>query len=109
MSQKKKRPADPQIIVVLRAFAGAYLLYLAWSLRGAAFSDGIGFLLAMILFALAGAALLFFSVRQLLRGNFLYSWQSPEDLNEEDAEGQNPGGEPMGDAEKAEEEDGSQS
>ena len=98
MNQKKKRPADPQIIVVLRALGGAYLLYLAWSLREAAFSEGIVFLLAMVLFALAGAPLLFFSVRQLLRGDFLYSWQSQEDVQEEAAE----------DAEEAEAEDASQ-
>lgn len=105
MNQKKKRPADPQIIVVLRALGGAYLLYLAWGLREAAFSEGIGFLLAMVLFALAGAVLLIFSVRQLCRGDFLYSWQSPEDLDEEKAEDKGPGGEPKGDAAEAEEED----
>ena len=98
----KKRPTDPQIIVVLRGMGGAYLLYLAWSLREAAFSEGIGFLLAMVLFALAGAALLFFSIRQLIRKDFLYSWQSPEDFDdEEEAEGE--GEEPMEDAENAEE------
>lgn len=91
MNQKKKRPTDPQIIVVLRALGGAYLLYLAWGLREAAFSEGILFLLAMVFFALAGAVLLFFSVRQLYRRDFLYSWQSPEDFDEEEAEAEDPG------------------
>ena len=65
---------------------GAYLLYLAWSLREAAFSESIFFLLAMVLFALAGAALLFFSVRQLYHGDFLYPGQTPEDFDEEETE-----------------------
>lgn len=91
MNLQKKRPTDPQIIVVLRAIGGAYLLYLAWGLRKAAFSEGIGYLLAMVLFALVGAALLFFSARQLYRRDFLYPWQSPEDFDEEDpAEGDGP-------------------
>ena len=104
MNQKKKRPADPQMIVVLRALGGAYLLYLAWDLRKAAFSEGTGFLLAMVLFALTGAPLLFFSVRQLLRKDFLYSWQSPEDLEGEEAEDADSGEE----AEEAEEGDAPQ-
>ena len=86
MNRKKKRPTDPQLIVVLRAVGGAYLLYLAWGLREAAFSEGIWFLLAMVLFALAGAALLFFSVRQLYRGDFLYPGQSPDPPDGEDTE-----------------------
>ena len=86
MAQKKKHPTDPQIIVILRAVGGAYLLYLAWGLREAAFSGNLLFLLAMAVFALAGAALLFFSVRQLYRRDFLYPGQRPEDFDEEDGE-----------------------
>ena len=89
MSQKKKRPTDPQIIVVLRAVGGAYLLYLAWGLREAAFSEGIWFLLVMVLFAVAGVALLFFSIRQLYRRDFLYPGQSPEESGGEDAQEEN--------------------
>ena len=86
MAQKKKHPTDPQFIVVLRAVGGAYLLYLAWGLREAAFAGHILYLLAMAVFALVGAALLFFSVRQLYRRDFLYPGQSPEDFDEEDGE-----------------------
>ena len=86
MDPKKKHPTDPQIIVVLRAVGGAYLLYLAWGLREAAFSGRLLYLLAMAVFALAGAALLFFSVRQLYRRDFLYPGQRPEDFDEEDGE-----------------------
>ena len=79
MDQEKKKPRDPQIMPVLRAVVGAYLLYLAWGLREAAFSgEGVVYLLFMIVFALAGAALLFFSVRQSYR-NFSYPEPSSEE------------------------------
>ena len=87
MNQEKKRPTDPQIKVVLRAIVGAYLLYLAWGLREAVLSgEGLVSLLFMVVFALAGAALLFFSVRQLYRRDFLYPGQSPEDFDREEEE-----------------------
>ena len=80
MDPEKKKPTDPQLIVVLRAIGGGYLLYLAWSLREAALSgENPVYLLFTIIFALVGAALLFFSVRQLYRRDFLYPGQSPED------------------------------
>lgn len=79
MDQKKKPSKDPQIIVLLRAIGGAYLLYLAWGLRDADFSGkGIVFLIALIVFAVVGAALLIFSVRQLIRGDYLRPGQSPD-------------------------------
>ncbi len=87
MDQKKKHPTDPQIIVVLRAVGGAYLLYLAWGLRQAALSSPL-YLLAAVAFALVGAALLFFSVRQLYRRDFLYPGQSPEDFDEDVPDGE---------------------
>lgn len=87
MDQEKKKTANPQVSAVLRAVVGAYLLYLAWGLREAAFSgEGIVYLLFMIVFALAGAALLFFSVRQLYREGLLFPGQSPEEPNEEGEE-----------------------
>ena len=85
MNQQPKKPTDPQVIVVLRVIGGAYLLYLAWGLREAAFSGrGIVYPLAMVIFAVAGALLLFFSVRKLYRRDFLYPWQTPEDFEDED-------------------------
>lgn len=87
MDQEKKKSADPQITLVLRAAVGAYLLYLAWGLREAAFSgESTVSLLFMIVFALAGTALLVFSVRRLWQ-NFSYPEQSPDDPDgEEDSE-----------------------
>ena len=88
MDQEKKKPTDPQIIVVLRAAVGAYLLYLAWGLREAAFSgESPVSLLFMIVFVLAGVALLFFSVRQLYRRDFLYPWQSQKKSDGKDEKG----------------------
>ena len=69
MDQRPKSPSDPQILVLLRAVVGAYLLYLAWDLHNSA--RGVLYLLCMAVFALAGTALLFFSVRKLLRGDYL--------------------------------------
>ena len=45
------------------------MLYLAWGLREAAFSEEKYFLylLPMVVFALVGAVLLFFSIRRLFR------------------------------------------
>lgn len=72
MSQKKKPPKDLQLVVMLRAAGGAYLLYLAWGLREADFSgSGILYLLGMIVFALVGAALVIWSCVQLYRGDYL--------------------------------------
>lgn len=87
MDQEKKKAADPQITLVLRAAVGAYLLYLAWGLRESAFSgESTVSLLFMIIFALAGAALLFFSVRRLWR-SFSYPEQSSDDPDgDEDGE-----------------------
>ena len=69
MDQRPKSPSDPQILVLLRGIVGAYLLYLAWDLHNSA--RGIVYLLFMAVFALAGATLLFLSVRKLLRGDYL--------------------------------------
>ena len=72
MSQKKKPAKDLQLVVMLRAAGGAYLLYLAWGLREADFSGtGILYLLGMIVFALVGAALVIWSGLQLYRGDYL--------------------------------------
>ncbi|MGE4277405.1 MAG: hypothetical protein AB7E30_09575 [Lawsonibacter sp.] len=85
MSKKQTRKHIPQLTLILRSVGGAYLLYLAWSLRQAAFSDGkIGYLAALIVFALVGAALLAHSVRLLAKGEFLRPWELPEDDGEEE-------------------------
>ena len=54
-----------QITLILRLLCGGYLIYLAWGL----FKDGAGglFLAAGAVFALAGAALLVFTLRTMMR------------------------------------------
>ena len=85
MSKKMMQKKIPQLTLLLRSVGGAYLLYLAWGLRQAAFSDGkTGYLAALIVFMLAGAALLAHSVRLLAKGEFLRPWE----LQEDDGEGQ---------------------
>ncbi len=79
----KTRP--PQISLVLRVCCGGYLLYLAWSLRGAALAGErqLFFGGAAILFVLAGAALCFYSIRALARGEFRRPYETDEGENED--------------------------
>lgn len=83
MSKKLTRKKIPQLTLVLRSAGGAYLLYLAWGLRQAAISDReMGYLAVLVVFALAGTALLAHSVRLLAKGEFLRPWEIPEDDGE---------------------------
>ena len=84
---RKDRPKVPQIILLLRAVAGAYLLYLAWGLRGDALSgESLLVSCAAGVFVLAGAALLITSVRLLARGEFLRPWETPDDDSQDEEE-----------------------
>ncbi|MEA4934210.1 MAG: hypothetical protein VB071_11640 [Lawsonibacter sp.] len=83
MRKKLTQKKLPQLTLLLRMVGGAYLLYLAWGLRQAAFSDGkMGYLVALIVFSLAGTVLLAHSVRLLAKGEFLLPWELPEDDGE---------------------------
>lgn len=78
----KHRP--PQISLILRACCGAYLLYLAWDLRGAAAGalrgeENFLFLPATVVFAVVGALLCFFSIRALIRGEYRLPYESDDD------------------------------
>lgn len=84
MASKGKKQYPAQLSLILRVGCGAYLIYLAWGLRDGAFSGPKGILygIALVLFALAGAALLFFSVRALARGEYRLPYETddePED------------------------------
>lgn len=72
MSPSTKKNNPPQFSLILRVACGAYLLYLAWGLREAAFQGDSGLLygIALVVFAAVAIFLLFFSVRSLLRGEF---------------------------------------
>lgn len=80
MQEAPKRNKQSQLTLILRTACGAYLLYLAWGLAEATFSGGHpGYLAALILFALVGAALVFISGRHLLKGEFLRPGETGED------------------------------
>lgn len=78
----KHRP--PQISLILRALCGAYLIYLAWDLRGAAAGalrgeENLLFLPAAVVFLVVGALLCFFSIRALIRGEYRLPYESDDD------------------------------
>lgn len=60
--------------LVIRILVGVYLLYTSYSLKGALAAHAGGelcfFLFFTAAFALAGAALIFFPARALVRGNY---------------------------------------
>lgn len=80
MGKKGTKQKLPQFVLILRAIGGAYLLYLAWGLREAAFSGWHPvYLTALVVFALAGGALLVVSALPLIRGEFLRPGESQEE------------------------------
>lgn len=86
----KHRP--PQISLILRICCGAYLIYLAWDLRGAVTGalrgeENLLFALAAAVFAVVGAFLLFFSIRALIRGEYRLPYESDDDGEDDSADG----------------------
>ena len=62
-----------QVTLILRLACGAYLLYLAWELRDAVFGPErqLGFILAAAVFAVMGLLLCVFSLRGLIRKEYV--------------------------------------
>lgn len=62
-----------QVTLILRLACGAYLLYLAWELRDAVFGPErqLGFILAAAVFAVIGLLLCVFSLRGLVRKEYV--------------------------------------
>ena len=62
-----------QVTLILRLAYGAYLLYLAWELRDAVFGPErqLGFILAAAVFAVIGLLLCVFSLRGLIRKEYV--------------------------------------
>ena len=62
-----------QVTLILRLACGAYLLYLAWELRDAVFGPErqLGFILAAAVFAVIGLLLCVFSLRGLIRKEYV--------------------------------------
>lgn len=70
-----------QVTLILRLACGAYLLYLAWELRDAVFGPErqLGFILAAAVFAVAGLLLCIFSLRGLIRREYVIPTQEDEE------------------------------
>lgn len=62
-----------QVTLILRLACGGYLLYLAWDLRAAVFGPErqLAFILAAVLFAVIGLLLCVFSLRGLIRKEYV--------------------------------------
>lgn len=82
--ENEKSPSRPaQITVILRLVAGAYLLYLAFGLFGEVMKSAGGRQLlqigSMVLFAAVGAILSGWSLKKLIKGEYIHPG---EDLDE---------------------------
>ena len=55
-----------QSILILRLLCGGYLIHTAWGLREA-FSEGIVFIIGAIVFAVAGAVIIYISLKSLVK------------------------------------------
>ncbi len=70
----KKRNSPPKVSLILRIVVSAYLLYLAWGLRGAPAShtgmERLLFIGAILLFSVIGVLLGGFSIKAYLNGEY---------------------------------------
>ena len=80
-----KNPAPPQTTMILRLFAGAYLLYLAWSIRGGA-QEQPRYWIAIVVFAAVGVWLLIRPGLQLYHHEYFRTDSTQEEPSEEAAE-----------------------
>lgn len=80
-----------QVTLILRLACGAYLLYLAWELRDAVFGPErqLGFILAAVVFAVIGLILCVFSLRGLIRKEYVIPTQDEGEENT-DSDGEEP-------------------
>lgn len=75
-----------QVTLLLRLVCGGYLLYLAWDLREAVFGPErqLAFILAAALFAVVGLLLCVFSLRGLIRKEYVMPSDEEEQNSKED-------------------------
>ena len=75
-----------QVTLLLRLVCGGYLLYLAWELREAVFGPErqLAFILAAALFAVVGLLLCVFSLRGLIRKEYVVPSDEEEQNSKED-------------------------
>lgn len=73
-NKKRKRGLPTQMNLVIRIVAGVYLLYLAYSIYGSLQEiqgmEKFIFLTAIVLFGAIGAAVVFFSLRSMTKGEY---------------------------------------
>lgn len=77
-----------QVTLILRLACGAYLLYLAWELRDAVFGPErqLGFILAAAVFAVIGLLLCVFSLRGLIRKEYVIPSDEEESVDSDSDE-----------------------
>lgn len=84
---EKKTSKPAQITVILRMVAGAYLIYLAVGLLGEAMKATGGRQLlqigSMLLFMAVGAVLCVWSLRKLIKGEYLHPGEGEDESGEE--------------------------
>lgn len=75
-----------QVTLLLRLVCGGYLLYLAWDLREAVFGPErqLAFILAAALFAVVGLLLCVFSLRGLIRKEYVMPSDEEEQTSEQE-------------------------
>lgn len=73
-NKKRKRGLPTQMNLLVRIVAGVYLLYLAYSIYGSLQEiqgmEKFIFLMAIVLFGSIGAAVVFFSLRSMTKGEY---------------------------------------
>ena len=78
-------PAPPQTTMILRLLGGAYLVYLAWSLRGAALEQPL-YWIAIVVFSAVGAWLMIRTGLQLYHHEYFRADSTQVEASEEAAE-----------------------
>ena len=75
-----------QVTLLLRLVCGGYLLYLAWELREAVFGPErqLAFILAAALFVVVGLLLCVFSLRGLIRKEYVMPSDEEEQTSEQE-------------------------
>ena len=81
----KESNSPPEFASILRILGGGYLIYLAWDLRSA-IADSPLYLIAVLLFAAVGLALLVTSVRYLAGHRYFRNDEIEAEHSESDDE-----------------------
>lgn len=86
-NEKKRRSLPTQMNLMTHIVAGAYLIYLAYSIYSGAEAVGsekIVMLLAAVLFGVIGAVIIFSALRSLTKGEYVGGAGDPDGGNKEE-------------------------